>query len=109
MSCCQGQDKSRAPASDIESPSSLSASRRDDVVAIAALTGEGVSTLVEEVAAKLTVGHRRYVLALDASDGAGAAWLHAHGEVLGQVTEGLKTSFEVRLSQNDYERFVQRG
>ena len=85
------------------------ASRRDDVVAIAALTGEGVSTLVEEVAAKLTVGHRRYVLALDASDGAGAAWLHAHGEVLGQVTEGLRTSFEVRLSQNDYERFVQRG
>ena len=85
------------------------AARRDDVVAIAALTGEGVPDLVEQVAAKLTAGHRRYVITLDASDGAGAAWLHAHGEVLAQATEGLETTYEVRLSQHDYERFHQRG
>ena len=85
------------------------ASRRDDVVAIAALTGEGVDDLVEQVAAKLTSGHRRYIITLDASDGAGDAWLHAHGEVLAQATEGLETTYEVRLSESDYERFEQRG
>ena len=83
--------------------------RRDDVVAISALTGEGVDTLVIEVAAKLTAGHRRYWITLDAADGAGAAWLHAHGEVLGQHGEGLQTQYEVRLAERDYERFLQRG
>jgi GTP-binding protein HflX len=85
------------------------AARRDDVVAIAALTGEGVDNLVEQVAAKLTAGHRRYIITLDASDGAGAAWLHAHGEVLAQATEEMQTTYDVRLSHNDYERFNQRG
>jgi GTP-binding protein HflX len=85
------------------------AERRDDVVAIAALTGEGVATLLDQVAAKLTSGHRRYILSLDAGDGAGAAWLHAHGEVLAQATEDLQTTYEVRLSESDYHRFRQRG
>jgi GTP-binding protein HflX len=85
------------------------AARRDDVVAIAALTGEGVPDLIQQVAAKLTAGHRRYIITLDASDGAGAAWLHAHGEVLAQATEEMETTYDVRLSQNDYERFSQRG
>ncbi|MCP3733623.1 GTPase HflX [Sphingomonas sp. RP10(2022)] len=84
------------------------AARRDDVVAISALSGEGVETMIEEVAAKLTAGHRRYRITLEAGDGAGAAWLHAHGEVLGQSSEGLETFYEVRLAERDYERFLQR-
>lgn len=86
------------------------ADRRDDVVAISALDGEGVDDLVEQVAAKLTAGHRRYWITLPAGDGAGAAWLHAHGEVLGQEeeSEGLSTRYEVRLAERDYERFLQR-
>jgi GTPase len=82
--------------------------RRDDVVALSALTGEGVDTLTTQVAAKLTTGHRRYWITLDAADGAGAAWLHANGEVLGQSSEGLQTQYEVRLAERDYERFLQR-
>jgi GTPase len=35
------------------------AARRADVLPISALTGEGVPTLIEQVAAKLTAGHRR--------------------------------------------------
>ncbi len=84
------------------------ADRRDDVVALSALSGEGVDALVEQVAAKLTSAHRRYWITLDAGDGAGAAWLHAHGEVLGQVSEDLETQYEVRLAERDYERFLQR-
>ena len=41
-------------------------------------------------------------------DGAGAAWLHAHGEVLDQVVEGDSATYEVRLSPKEYERFLSR-
>lgn len=88
----------------------VEAARRDDVVALSALDGEGVDQLIAQVAAKLTAGHRRYWITLAAGDGAGAAWLHAHGEVLGQEEEGegLSTRYEVRLAERDYERFLQR-
>ena len=84
------------------------AERRDDVVAISALTGEGADDLIEQVAGKLTASHRRYHVELPASDGAGAAWLHAHGEVLHQVVEDSLASYDVRLDPADYDRFMQR-
>lgn len=84
------------------------AARRDDVVAISALTGEGVDLLVETVADRLTVGHRRYQVALDAGDGAAAAWLHAHGEVLDQWVDGTQVGYEVRMAPTDFDRFNRR-
>ena len=85
------------------------AERRDDVVAISALTGEGVDTLTNSLAARLTQGHRRYRVMLDASDGAGAAWLHAHGEVIGQEPHEDQIAYDVRLAQRDHQRFWQRA
>jgi GTP-binding protein HflX len=85
------------------------AARRDDVVAISAMSGEGVDDLVREVADKLTAGHRRYSITLDAADGAGAAWLHQHGEVLGQEVEGDVATYDVRMAPRDYERFETRA
>ena len=85
------------------------ASRREDVVAISALTGEGVDELIDRVAALLTAGHRRYRVLLNAGDGAGAAWLHAHGKVLRQEEEGERTAYDVRLAPGDRERFNRRG
>jgi GTPase len=84
------------------------AERRDEVVALSALSGEGVDALVAAVAARLTEGHQRYSVTLPASDGAGAAWLHAHGEVLDQASEGETVVYEVRLDPRDYERFTTR-
>ncbi len=84
------------------------AASRADVMPISALDGDGVAALVELAAARLTSGHRRYRIALDAADGAGAAWLFAHGEVLGQTSDGLRTLVDVRLSATDHERFQQR-
>jgi GTP-binding protein HflX len=83
--------------------------RRDDVVAISALTGEGIDALVSRASEKLTAGHRRYHIALDAADGAGAAWLHQHGEVLESRVEGESAVYEVRMAPRDYERFEARG
>ena len=85
------------------------AAGRHDVVAISAMSGEGVDTLVDTVAALLTAGHRRYRITLDQSDGAGAAWLHQHGEVLSQEIDGDRAVYEVRMAERDYERFLQRG
>ncbi|MCW6529444.1 GTPase HflX [Sphingomonas sp. MMSM20] len=82
--------------------------RRDDVVAISALTGEGVDRLVATVAGRLTAGHQRYTITLDAADGAGAAWLHQHGEVLDQEIDGERAIYEVRMAPRDYERFLTR-
>jgi GTP-binding protein HflX len=85
------------------------AERRDDVVVISALTGQGVDDLVAQASARLTVGHRRYVVTLDPADGAGAAWLHQHGEVLSQHVEGDRARYEVRMAERDFERFQQRA
>jgi GTP-binding protein HflX len=85
------------------------AARRDDVVPLSALTGEGVDALVRHVGDLLTQGHVRYTLPLDAADGAGAAWLHAHGEVLDSHVEDECVVYEVRMSPADHERFLTRG
>lgn len=85
------------------------AAHRERVVPISAMTGEGVDDLVQAISAQLTRGHRRYILTLDQADGAGAAWLHANGEVLDQWTEGDRLMIEARLSEQDHARFLQRG
>ena len=85
------------------------AGERDDVVAISALTGEGVGDLIDAVAAKLTAGHRRYRIELDPADGAAAAWLHQHGEMITQGLEGDRAIYDVRLAPADYDRFLTRG
>ncbi len=85
------------------------AARRDDVMPVSAWTGEGVDALIDAVAAQLTAGHRRYTIALDPADGAGAAWLHQHGEVIEQSMEGERAVYEVRMAPRDYERFAMRN
>lgn len=85
------------------------AAKRNDVMLVSALDGEGVPALLATVAARLTEGHRRYVITLEAGDGAGAAWLHAHGEVIDQLVEGDRATYEVRLAERDFERFNQRA
>jgi GTP-binding protein HflX len=85
------------------------AAKREDVMPLSAVTGEGVDALIDAVAARLTEGHRRYTISLDAADGAGAAWLHQHGEVIEQSIEGDQAVYDVRMAPRDFERFGMRG
>ncbi|HEU0044757.1 GTPase HflX [Sphingomonas sp.] len=85
------------------------AEKRPDVVVLSALSGEGVEELTRRVATDLTASHRRYTIAVESSDGAAAAWLHSHGEVLGREEGESETSYDVRLSPADYERFSRRS
>ena len=84
------------------------AGREGGVVAVSALDGQGIDALIALLSTMLTAAHRRYDMTLNAGDGAGAAWLHAHGEVLGSAEDGLNTTYSVRLSDADYDRFNRR-
>ncbi|SNS06374.1 GTP-binding protein HflX [Sphingomonas laterariae] len=84
------------------------ASRREDVVTLSAMTGEGVETLARAISDRLTHGSRRYHLMLDPADGSAIAWLHAHGEVLSQEMSGDQLAIEVRLGEADWARFQSR-
>ncbi|KKI17575.1 GTPase HflX [Sphingomonas sp. Ag1] len=85
------------------------AARRDDVVPLSAIKGEGVDELVRLLSDRLTQGHQRYSIRLATSDGAGAAWLHQHGEVIDQVIEGDTAIYEVRMAPGDFARFNERS
>ena len=84
------------------------AARREDVVTLSALAGQGVAALEASVAARLTAGHQLFTITLEAGDGAGAAWLHQHGEVLEQRLNGEAVDYDVRMARRDYERFISR-
>jgi len=85
------------------------AQRRDDIVMISAMTGEGVADLRRAISDMMTAGNKQYRLTLDAADGASLAWLHEHGEVTEtQRGEGTSLSLSVRLSDAAYARFMAR-
>jgi GTPase len=84
------------------------AARRDDVVRISALTGEGLDDLLECASVKLSKGAKLRTVTLGASDGEAIAWLHANGRIESQRTDGVETVFEVRLSDADWARLQSR-
>jgi len=84
------------------------ARRRDDVVALSALSGEGIDGLKRIVSDRLSKSVRVRTLLVPLDDGAGMAWLHARGEVLGQAVEDGNMVVEVRLSDADLARFESR-
>ncbi|MFO1125575.1 MAG: GTPase HflX [Methylocystis sp.] len=49
---------------------------------VSALTGQGLDELLARIEEKLAARRIRFELDVDATDGAGLAWLHAHTEVL---------------------------
>ncbi len=84
------------------------AARREDVVVVSALSGEGVELLRRVVSERLSTGNRVRTLSVPVGDGAAQAWLHANGEVIGQEVEGDQMIVEVRLSDKDLARFEAR-
>ena len=88
------------------------AARPDEpVVAVSALTGEGVEALFELVSKVLTQGARVHTFVVPTSDGQRRAWLHAHGEVVGEQDAGEDERgplrrMEVRLEPRELGRFT---
>ena len=84
------------------------ADRRDDVVPISAMTGAGIDAMREVVGGRLTVARRLRHIDLSANDGAGRAWLHAHGSVEDESGDGDNVRIAVRLSDADFARYQAR-
>jgi GTP-binding protein HflX len=84
------------------------AARDEDVIAISALTGEGIDDLRRDVAERLMAGARVHSIDLQAGDGGAIAWLHQHGEVLDQAMAGETLTMDVRLSPDEWARFQSR-
>jgi GTP-binding protein HflX len=84
------------------------AARRDNVTLVSAVTGEGVGGLLAAASAHLTRGSRLREITVPAADGSTLAWLHAHGEVVGQQLDGDALKLQVRLGEADWARFQAR-
>ncbi|GAC1573063.1 MAG: GTPase HflX [Sphingomicrobium sp.] len=81
------------------------AQRREDVVTLSALDGEGVEALREAISQQLQKGAVTHRLKLSAGDGPRLAWLHARGDVLDQRSEGETMHLAVKLSPENWARF----
>jgi GTP-binding protein HflX len=81
------------------------AERKERVVAVSALSGEGVDALRAAIAEELHSGAQTHHIQLDASDGSRVAWLHARGDVIKQTSEGDVLQLAVKLSPENWERF----
>jgi GTP-binding protein HflX len=81
------------------------AQRRDDVVPISAISGEGLDALRNAMSLCLRRGEEVHRVRLPASSGNRIAWLHARGEVLDQNVDGDEVQLSVRLSPDNWARF----
>ena len=81
------------------------AQRREDVVPISAVTGDGLDALRDCMAAKLRSGEQVHQIRLPATDGERIAWLHSRGEVLEQTLDHDQLEMSVRLSPDNWARF----
>ena len=81
------------------------AKRRDDVVPISAITGDGLVALRDRIAEKLHTGEEVHDVRLPAGQGERIAWLHARGEVLDQQIDHDEVHLSVRLSPENWARF----
>ena len=79
--------------------------RRDDVVPISAVSGEGLEELRNAMSRGLRHGEEIHDVRIPAGAGNRIAWLHSRGEVLDQNVEGDEVRLSVRLSPDNWARF----
>jgi GTPase len=81
------------------------AGRREDVVPISGVTGEGLNQLRQRMAECLRSGEQVHEVRLPVGAGDRIAWLHARGEVLEQSLDHDEVKLSVRLSPDNWARF----
>ena len=79
--------------------------RRDGVVSISAMTGEGLEQLRERMAETLRSSEEVHQIRIPATDGGRIAWLHSRGEVLETRLDHDEVQLSVRLSPDNWARF----
>ena len=82
--------------------------RRDDAVAVSALTGAGLDDLTQAIARRLSSPSDAVQLTVPLSDGADLAWLYANGQVLSREDDEASAHLLVQLDPADLARFEHR-
>lgn len=80
------------------------ASRKDLIMPVSALTGQGVSELLQAMENALTVGRREVALSLPVSDGAALAYLYRNAEILKRDDDDICCRLLVRMDDADLAR-----
>jgi GTP-binding protein HflX len=93
---------------DIRQSLQAQAARDPALVALSAVSGEGIDRLQARLEERLGRDERILELTLPLSDGATLAWLYAHGQVLARHDEGLNALLKVRLAQADAARLERK-
>ena len=75
------------------------------VIAVSAVTGEGLEHLLNAINANLTRDHIKKTVTVDAANGKALAWLYSHGEVLEQKEKGAQIIITARLSKPMWDRY----
>ena len=81
------------------------AARRENVVPLSAISGEGLDNLRSCLADSLRSGEQVHRVRVPATDGGRIAWLHSRGEVLEQTLDHDAIELSVRLSPDNWARF----
>jgi GTP-binding protein HflX len=75
--------------------------RGKSAVAVSALTGAGVDTLLARFESELTHDNIELTLTLEGSDGAGLAWAYRHAEVVGRRERAGNIVLKLRIRPQD--------
>ncbi|MBU6166334.1 MAG: GTPase HflX [Alphaproteobacteria bacterium] len=92
-------------ALDAEQLGVVQAEAGDDAIPVSALTGDGLDRLQAAMDTALRAGARVHRISLPHGDGRRMAWLHSHGEVVGQSSDADGITLNVRLADKDKARF----
>jgi GTP-binding protein HflX len=77
-------------------------------IAISAVTGEGIDTLLSRIETALTGANIAFRLRLPPDDGEGLAWVYRHGRVLKRHDGARKIDLTVSADPHEAERFQTR-
>ncbi|MGE4351596.1 MAG: GTPase HflX [Bdellovibrionales bacterium] len=86
----------------------VSPQARGGLVAVSALTGEGIEDLLALIDEQLAAQVRLYSFSLPLEEGAALAWLYGHGKVMEKADKKTRTHLKVTLDQADYGRFMSK-
>ena len=82
----------------------LSSMRKDKIIAVSAVTGEGLPRLLELIEEYLSRSKIDFTVKINSSDGAKISWLYRHAEVVKRKDDEMTSTFYVRMEKSDVER-----
>lgn len=80
--------------------------RQDNVVAVSALTGEGIDRLMSMIDARVVQGREKLYIDIDIADGKALSWLYRRAEVLERRDSDTHAHLVISIDPVDKERFT---